>query len=138
MQCGRLRCTAPDRFRRQAFQDLRRLWRREGGPDSTDSTWEANLERGARANWDQHTANADTATAGSYAAAGFGDDAQMYAEDAASQEATAQDSSTEAGQYGDPIGPDADTPTAEAEAPAEEAPVERGSRGGYGSGGSAG
>ena len=92
-----------------------------GGPDNTDKTWEAQLNE-SWANWDQQTANEDAASAQSYADAGFTDDAQMYAADAAGAEATA-DSSAEAGEYGDPLGPEADS-SAAAEAPAEEAPVE--------------
>jgi hypothetical protein len=50
----------------------------------------------------------------------------MYAGDAQSEEQTA-DSNAEEGQYGDPVGPEADAPAEEApadEAPAEEAPVD--------------
>ncbi len=51
---------------------------------------------------------------------------QMYAGDAQSEEQTA-DASAEEGQYGDPVGPEADAPTEEAaadEAPVDEAPVD--------------
>jgi hypothetical protein len=50
----------------------------------------------------------------------------MYSGDAASEEQTA-DSSAEEGQYGDPVGPEADASAEEApaeDAPADEAPVD--------------
>jgi hypothetical protein len=50
----------------------------------------------------------------------------MYAGDAQGEEQTA-DASAEEGQYGNPVGPEADAPAEEApveEAPAEEAPVD--------------
>jgi hypothetical protein len=97
----------------------------EGGPDNTDETWTAQLNE-SWANSDQQTAEGDAQTADSYAAAGFTDDAQMYAGDAQGEEQTA-DASAEEGQYGDPVGPEADAPAEEApadEAPADEAPAD--------------
>jgi hypothetical protein len=87
----------------------------EGGPDSTDSTWEANLND-CWANSDQQTADQDEVTAESYAASGNTDDAELYGS-AANEEGTV-DNSAEAGEYGDTVGPDVDTPTAEDTAPA--------------------
>ena len=98
----------------QAYQDSETV-AGEGGPDNTDETWTAQLDE-SWANSDQQTADQDAQTADSYAAAGFTDDAQMYAGDAQSEEQTA-DASAEEGQYGDPVGPEAD-------APADEAPVD--------------
>jgi len=97
----------------------------EGGPDNTDETWTAQLDE-SWANSDQQTAEGDAQTADSYAAAGFGDDAQMYAGDAQSEEQNA-DAAGEEGAYGDPTGQEMDTPTEEAtadEAPVEDAPVD--------------
>jgi hypothetical protein len=101
----------------------------EGGPDNTTETWDAALNE-SWADSQQQTAEQDQQYADSYAAAGFGDDAQMYSEAAANEEQTA-DNSAEAGEYGDPLGPSEDAPTdagaepAADEAPAaEEAPVE--------------
>jgi hypothetical protein len=108
----------------QAYQDSQTV-AGEGGPDDTDETWTAQLNE-SWANSDQQTADQDAQTADSYAAAGFTDDAQMYSGDAASEEQTA-DSSAEEGQYGDPVGPEADASAEEApaeDAPADEAPVD--------------
>jgi hypothetical protein len=108
----------------QAYQDSETV-AGEGGPDNTDETWTAQLNE-SWANSDQQTAEGDAQTADSYAAAGFTDDAQMYAGDAQGEEQTA-DASAEEGQYGDPVGPEADAPAEEApadEAPADEAPAD--------------
>jgi hypothetical protein len=71
------------------------------------------------ANWDQETADQDSTTAQSYADAGFTDDAQMYAGDAAGEEQTAAGLGSE-GTY-DTAGAD---PVPDDTAVAEEAPVE--------------
>ncbi len=57
----------------QAYQDSETV-AGEGGPDNTDETWTAQLNE-SWANSDQQTADQDAATADSYAAAGFTDDA---------------------------------------------------------------
>jgi hypothetical protein len=113
----------------QAYQDSETV-AGEGGADNTDETWTAQLNE-SWANSDQQTADQDAQTADSYAAAGFTDDAQMYSGDAQGEEANA-DSAAEEGQYGDPIGPEADASAGEApaedasadEAPVDEAPVD--------------
>ncbi len=94
----------------------------EGGPDSTDQTWEA-AQNESWANWDQQTADQDQQTAQSYAESGNPDDAQIYS-DAAQNEQQNADNYGEAGEYGDPLGEPVDTPAATDDAPAEEAPVD--------------
>ncbi len=102
----------------------------DGGPDSTDQTWEASQDE-SWANWDQETANEDAQTAESYADDTTGNpddaaDAALYAGDAQNEEATA-DASGEAGEYGDSLGPEDDTSAVADEAPVDDAPAEESS-----------
>jgi hypothetical protein len=90
-----------------------------GGGLTNDGSADTEALDESWANWDQETADQDATTAQSYADAGFTDDAQMYAGDAAGEEQTAAGLGDE-GTY--------DTAGAEAvpddTAVADEAPVE--------------
>jgi hypothetical protein len=95
-----------------------------GGGLTNDGSADTEALDESWANWDQETADQDATTAESYAEAGFTDDAQMYAQDGAAEEQTAQglgDEGTFDTAGAEPVPDDTATPE---EAPVEEAPVE--------------
>jgi hypothetical protein len=93
-----------------------------GGADNTDSTWTA-AQNESWANWDQQTADQDQATAESYANSATPDDASIYSAAAENEQGNA-DNAAEAGEYGDPLGPEADSTAAPEEAPVDDTPVD--------------
>jgi hypothetical protein len=94
-----------------------------GGPDSTDETWAASQSE-SWANWDQQTADENAQAAQSYAESGNMDDAGIYAAAADNAQGNA-DASGEAGEYGDPLGPQDNSTAVAEEAPVEDsAPVD--------------